>query len=416
MKRRRRKNPKGKFDAFLPVPKFPKIVGTEQLHLGGGRALAMGGFFPHQKRYANAWYVEKMASGDTILIPPGHALVYRERLLEAALFELDPDAKLLSARAFKMAFDHARELYTKWRRDTRQARQAENPQLLTVVNPYAKHREPLWIVRNPQRLKALKSGDVRLIYDIHKMSKPRATLSGASDAAEFFREFQHEFKLPWDRESFWAVYLNTSHAVLGVHMVSLGSVSSSIVAPREVFRPAIFLGASAIIVFHNHPSGTASPSQEDNLVTARLKDAGDVLGVTVLDHLVVGEASFYSYTEQGYLPVTALRRVNPLLMTVTNPRKAKAGSLEAARKAYRTFHGVEAGKPVRFGPGNLVLLAIGDLKEIIYKPSKGDRKGPAWYHQFGKGAILATDPEGKKLYIVDRSGKIRVDFDRGIIG
>jgi DNA repair protein RadC len=90
-------------------------------------------------------------------------------------------------------------------------------------------------------------------------------------------------------EEFHVVSLNTRHRVLGTHLVSRGLVDASLVHPREVFAPALELRASAVILVHNHPSGDPDPSPEDRRVTEQMAEAGEVLGVRVLDHVVVGD-------------------------------------------------------------------------------------------------------------------------------
>lgn len=104
-----------------------------------------------------------------------------------------------------------------------------------------------------------------------------------------------------DREHFMVVGLDAKHAVIGVNTVSIGSVTLSIVHPREVFKPAILMNANAVILAHNHPSGDATPSQEDRALTRRLKDAGELLGITVLDHVVLGDGRYYSFADHGTL-------------------------------------------------------------------------------------------------------------------
>ncbi len=104
-----------------------------------------------------------------------------------------------------------------------------------------------------------------------------------------------------DREHFMVVGLDAKHAIIGVNTVSIGSVTLSIVHPREVFKPAILMNASAVILAHNHPSGDSTHSQEDRALTRRLKDAGELLGITVLDHLVLGEGRYYSFADHGTL-------------------------------------------------------------------------------------------------------------------
>ena len=81
--------------------------------------------------------------------------------------------------------------------------------------------------------------------------------------------------------------LNAAHELIEKNIVSIGTLTESLVHPREVFRPAIHCGAAAIILAHNHPSGTCAPSSEDAAVTRRMKDAGTLLGIPMLDHVVV---------------------------------------------------------------------------------------------------------------------------------
>ena len=97
------------------------------------------------------------------------------------------------------------------------------------------------------------------------------------------------------------LFLNPKHAVLGMETVSIGTLSSSLVHPREVFKQAIKRSASAVILAHNHPSGNCEPSKEDLQVTKRLKDAGELVGIEVIDHLIIGEDRYYSFCENELL-------------------------------------------------------------------------------------------------------------------
>ena len=94
------------------------------------------------------------------------------------------------------------------------------------------------------------------------------------------------------KEHFVGLYLNARHELIHKEIVSIGTVNASIVHPRDVFAPAIMHNAVAVIVAHNHPSGDATPSPEDRDVTHRLKEAGKLLGITVLQHIII--------TEYGY--------------------------------------------------------------------------------------------------------------------
>ena len=103
-----------------------------------------------------------------------------------------------------------------------------------------------------------------------------------------------------DRERFVVVLLDAKNAVIGIHTVSVGTLSSSLVHPREVFKLAIQASAAGLVVAHNHPSGKTEPSREDRDVTERIVEAGKTLGIEVLDHLVIGDA-FFSFKEHGLI-------------------------------------------------------------------------------------------------------------------
>lgn len=103
-----------------------------------------------------------------------------------------------------------------------------------------------------------------------------------------------------DRERFVALYLDTRHRITDVETVSVGSLNASLVHPREVFRPAVAMRAAAVIVAHNHPSGCAEPSGDDLELTGRLDRCGELLGIALLDHLVVGADEIVSIREYGW--------------------------------------------------------------------------------------------------------------------
>lgn len=105
-----------------------------------------------------------------------------------------------------------------------------------------------------------------------------------------------------DREHFVVMCLDTKNNVNALNTVSVGTLNSSLVHPREVFKAAILANSNAIILTHNHPSGDPSPSREDLEVTKRLVEAGKIMGIEVIDHVVVGEDGKYmSFKERGIL-------------------------------------------------------------------------------------------------------------------
>jgi DNA repair protein RadC len=103
------------------------------------------------------------------------------------------------------------------------------------------------------------------------------------------------------REQFQALLLDRKNRVTRDVMISQGSLTASVVHPREVFNPAIRDSAAAVICVHNHPSGDPQPSQEDRQLTTRLVEAGHLLGIPVLDHIIVGCDRYMSFADEGLL-------------------------------------------------------------------------------------------------------------------
>jgi DNA repair protein RadC len=116
-------------------------------------------------------------------------------------------------------------------------------------------------------------------------------------AADIFRNILlFENEVDQDKEHFWVIGLNTKNIILYVDLVSLGTLNSSLSSPREVFRMAIFKAAASIMAGHNHPSGDLSPSYDDKRVTQQLEEAGRILGISLLDHIIIckDKDSYYS--------------------------------------------------------------------------------------------------------------------------
>ncbi len=104
-----------------------------------------------------------------------------------------------------------------------------------------------------------------------------------------------------DREHFQTLLLNTKHHVICRDVVSIGTLNSSTVHPRELFKNAIKKNAAALILMHNHPSGDPTPSKEDINVTKRLEEAGKIIGINILDHIIIGDNSYTSFKEKGLI-------------------------------------------------------------------------------------------------------------------
>jgi DNA repair protein RadC len=121
------------------------------------------------------------------------------------------------------------------------------------------------------------------------------------DKAEYIYKLSHQLFEDTDRESFYVVALDNKSKIIGINLVSFGTLTSSPVHPREVFKTLILLNAAHFITVHNHPSGDPTPSMHDRELTARLDEAGRLMGITLQDHIVVGEEGFFSFSEEGIL-------------------------------------------------------------------------------------------------------------------
>ena len=120
-------------------------------------------------------------------------------------------------------------------------------------------------------------------------------ITGPRDCFEILRSYLEGSY----REHFVIFMLDTKNRIIGLNTVSVGDMSSSICHPRETFKAAIIAGAASIILGHNHPSGDPTPSADDVGVTKRLMQAGEILGIDVLDHIVIGDGVFVSLKERG---------------------------------------------------------------------------------------------------------------------
>lgn len=132
---------------------------------------------------------------------------------------------------------------------------------------------------------------------VMKSSHERTTIRLPRDVANLMLpEMKH-----LTQEHFVCLFLNTKNHVIGKQTIFVGSLDASIVHPREVFKEAIRRSSASIICLHNHPSGDPTPSREDIAVTRTLQEAGDLIGITLLDHVIIGDDSYVSLKEQGYI-------------------------------------------------------------------------------------------------------------------
>jgi len=128
----------------------------------------------------------------------------------------------------------------------------------------------------------------------------RWLIDAPAKAFEFWQEvIAAEQTFEPDKEHLVAVLVNTKFQVTGYHVVSVGSVNESIAHPREIFRAVIVAAAFGLVLMHNHPSGDPSPSKADHVITKKIQDGADLLNLRLLDHVIAGKETFYSFKESG---------------------------------------------------------------------------------------------------------------------
>lgn len=126
------------------------------------------------------------------------------------------------------------------------------------------------------------------------VSAPRFT--EPAQIYEMFKELQDEAK-----EHFIVMHLDGKNRIIAMDRASVGSLNQSVVHPREVFKTALLSSAAAIILLHNHPTGDAQPSNEDKAITKRLAEAGEIMGIKILDHIIIGREEYVSFVEIGLM-------------------------------------------------------------------------------------------------------------------
>ena len=147
-----------------------------------------------------------------------------------------------------------------------------------------------------------KSAELQAVFELARRLSDCALMPGGSftHAETVFQRYRNRF-LRYNKEVFVALLLDAKNRLLKDVRISEGSLTASIVHPREVFTAVVRESAAAVLFVHNHPSGDPTPSREDIAITRRLKAAGDLLGVRVLDHIIIGHDSYTSLCEQGLM-------------------------------------------------------------------------------------------------------------------
>lgn len=138
---------------------------------------------------------------------------------------------------------------------------------------------------------------IELSKRLMRYREDRFSISSPKDAAKYLMD---ELSI-LTQEHLVVLFLNVKNEVIGKKTIFIGSLDTSIIHPREIFKEAIKASSANIIIAHNHPSGYPDPSSEDLRVTKRIKDAGDIIGIRLLDHIIIGDYNFCSLKEKGYI-------------------------------------------------------------------------------------------------------------------
>ncbi|HDZ25091.1 hypothetical protein LCGC14_0359370 [marine sediment metagenome] len=130
----------------------------------------------------------------------------------------------------------------------------------------------------------------------------KESLKNSKDVNTIMREIYNQVsEQDRSKEHFWILELNTKNQINYIELVSLGSLNTSPVHPREVFKIAIMKDTASIIACHNHPSGDTHPSVDDITITKRLQEAGKIIGINLIDHLIIADGKYYSLMENGLI-------------------------------------------------------------------------------------------------------------------
>lgn len=155
-------------------------------------------------------------------------------------------------------------------------------------------------IKELEEIKGIGVGKAMQILTISELGKrinsKKIQKDKITSAKDVFNIFSEKLK-DKTQEYFFTLMLNTKNKILGTEQISLGILDASIIHPREIFKSAIRNSASRIILIHNHPSGDPTPSEEDKFITHKLMEVGELIGIEVLDHVIIGRDCFWSYIE-----------------------------------------------------------------------------------------------------------------------
>lgn len=212
------------------------------------------------------------------MLKQGAASLTDAELLALIIRSGDPSTK-------QSAIDLGREIITTFDCNLRELGTADIPQIMAIKG-----------------MGLAKAAGIKAAFTLAARFQARKLerLDRFTSPQQVFDYFHHEFR-DSRKEYFLILLLDGKNRIIRRVQVSEGSLNQSIVHPREVFNPAVKESAAAVILVHNHPTGDPSPSSEDIAVTRRLREAGEIMGIKVLDHIIVGDGEYLSFVERGLL-------------------------------------------------------------------------------------------------------------------
>jgi len=151
--------------------------------------------------------------------------------------------------------------------------------------------------------RSIKFKQIKAVYETFTVSEAITdylkTGTRYTSPTQVFETFQ--FLMNETKEMFITLHLDGKNRIMAMDLVSIGSLNQSIVHPREVFKTACLSNAAALILVHQHPSGDTTPSSEDITITRRIREAGEIMGIRVMDHIIVGDGEYLSFVERGLM-------------------------------------------------------------------------------------------------------------------
>jgi DNA repair protein RadC len=142
--------------------------------------------------------------------------------------------------------------------------------------------------------------EVEILYKSKVKASERKQIKSSSEAAEILRQAYPDGQIE-HRESFYTMYLSRANKVLAIHKTSEGGTTGTVADVKIIMQGALLTNAAAIILCHNHPSGQLNPSEQDKTLTEKIKKAGAIMDVSLLDHVILTEESYYSFIDNGLI-------------------------------------------------------------------------------------------------------------------